>query len=148
MRKILILAALLSATPALAGEKIFDCKLGTKRATVTVERGRVIYRYGSGNLAELTIAGSGATGNVHGYVGRYAEILRQVRFTKGEYSYILYTMGASRRADSSAVGGLTVMRGTKVLSNRACKPWVEFTGGYQALDGLPQDDDSWSAMAL
>ena len=149
MKLFLLAAALISATPALGAPKtIFACKLGLKSAKVTLEQGRFIYRYGAAKKAELTLAGSGAVGDVTAYQGRYASILRQIRFTNGGVSYILYSMGASSTADTRDVSGLSVVRGGKLVSDQSCKPFAEFTAGFEALDALPQDEDSWSAMSL
>lgn len=115
---------------------------------MTVEGDSFTYRYGSRDETELTIAGHGVSGNVHAYWGRYVSPLRQLRFTAGEYSYILYTMAANPRMDTSGSSGLIVMKGKTVLSDRQCKPWVEFTAGLDAIDALPQDGEDWSAMAL
>jgi hypothetical protein len=148
MTLILLAAALLSSAPAARPETIFACKLGARSATVSLNGKRFTYRYGTVKKAELTVTGTATSGNLHGYSGRYASILSQLRFNVGDVSYVLYTMDASRAADSSAVSGLTVVRGGKVLSDRPCKPFATFRGGFAATSELPQDDDKWSAMSL
>jgi hypothetical protein len=148
MPAILILAALL-ATPATARtQTIFACNLGAKRAIVTIDSRGFVYRYGTAKKADLTIVENAGSANLHAYWGRYVSPLRQLRFTAGEYSYLLYTMAANERMDTNGTAGLMVLRGTKVLSDRQCKPWVEFTGGFERIDALPQDEEDWSAMAL
>ena len=147
MKTILLAATLLSAAPALAAPKtIFTCKLGAKAATVTLDGSRFTYRYGTPKKTELTVVGTAS--NLHAYSGRYASILSQLRFNVGEVSYIVYAMGASSVADSSAVSGLMVVRGSKLLSDKSCKPVAEFKGGYNAMMELPQDEDKWSSMSL
>ncbi len=149
MQILLVLAVLVATPPASARtETIFSCNLGAKRAVVTIDSRGFVYRYGTARKTDLTIVEKAGSANVHAYWGRYVSPLRQLRFTAGEYSYLLYTMAANERMDTRGTAGLMVLRGSKVISDRQCKPWVEFTGGYERIDALPQDDDDWSAMAL
>jgi hypothetical protein len=139
--------AMACASPATAAPKrIFDCRLGAKRASVTFDRGRYVYRYGTGTRAELTLAGNASTRNVFFYSNRYASIEYQLRFTKGGVSYILYSMEANRTTGSNAVSGLLVLRGGVALSDRSCSPWSRLS--YHLTDRkLPLDPEAFSAIS-
>lgn len=150
--KLLALALAAATTVALPGaasaETLFQCNLGNGKAvSVTSEGDRLAYRYGAPRRAELTLAGSARSGNVRFWQERYASILSQVRFTNGAYHYIVYSMGASEVAGSNAVSGIVVMRGTRTIARHACRRHAEFNGGSELLSGLPEDSETYSAMA-
>jgi hypothetical protein len=144
-----VAAAFAAAAPAGAVQggatTLFSCRTGGKTATVTASGPRLTYRFGTRRAAELTIQAGPRTGNVFFMRQRYASIETQIRFTRGGYSYILYSMGASVVADSNAVSGLVVMRGNRRISDRSCTPHAEFSADY-AYDALPEDNERFTAM--
>lgn len=157
MKKLIIaggmaLAAFLPGTAAAQSgsgvETVFRCTLRNgKTVSITAQGGNLFYAYGTPRRAELSLRGSARSGNVFFWQQRYASILSQVRFTRGDHHYILYSMGANGQTGSSAVSGLLVLRGSRRVSDHSCRRHAEFTGGFDLLNRLPQDSETYSAMS-
>ena len=143
----LALAAALPAAPAPARDPglLFSCRIGARTATVTADGPRLIYRFGPARRPEITIVAGRTGGGVFYRRERYVEWEEQLRFTRGDYSYILYSMAANPHADSSAISGLVVLRGTNRVSDQSCARHASFTFGYD-YEGLPQDSETFTAM--
>lgn len=145
------LAALIVLGPAstvhAAGSSttVFTCFIGKKTVFVTRADGRLTYHYGTGIKDEMSIIGNPASGNVFQMTQRFAGMEYQLRFTNGEYSYIVYENEGNSRAGAAASSGLVIMQGTKHISDRACARFTEFTASPDSL-GIPQDTDAYSAM--
>ena len=77
---------------------------------------------------------------------RYASIQSQLRFSRGDYSYVVHSMGASVIADSNGISGLVVRRGGRTIMDRPCTRQTEFSGGFDAPQALPKDNDDQSIM--
>lgn len=155
--KVLMLAAvaavaLAAPTAAMAqsgggSETVFQCTLRNgKTVRVTAQGGTLVYEYGRGRRTELSLRGSAGSGNIFYLTQRYASIQSQLRFANGEYSYIVHSMGASVIADSRGISGLVVMRGNRRIADHGCRHQTEFTGGFELLQGLPEDRESYSVM--
>lgn len=139
------------AKPRPAARAVFTCAVGNGHVARVIAQGtRLTYRYGTRRRTELEIVGGPGAGNVFHMYQRYAGPQEQLRFTRGEYSYILHSMDANTMSQSNAVSGLAVLRGTRRISDRACKPWAYFDWGWEdaaTLRGrLQEDDESFSAM--
>ncbi len=140
-------AALPTTASAQAGETVFRCTLTNgKTVSVTTLGDRLTYRYGTPQRAELTINGTPRTGNVHYMQQRYASIQSQMRFSNGDYHYIVHSMGASQVAQSNAISGLVVMRGNRRIADHSCRSFREFDGGFDIRQELPEDSERWSVM--
>jgi hypothetical protein len=135
------LAAAADATSA----KAFACSIGAKQVSVTTENGRLVYRYGTANKVEMSIVGVPASGNIHQMTQHFAGMEYQLRFSNGEYSYIVYDSEGNGRSGAAAASGLVVMRGTKLISARQCSRFTELAMPPDAL-AIPQDTDTYSAM--
>lgn len=138
-------------SPALAKPvTIFDCHLPAgKLVTVTQDGGTFTYRHGTAHHTDLTITGSADSGNLFYWSGRYTNIEQQLRFTKGDYSYIVFSLGANANLGSDGVSGVEVLKGTKIISDTngnkdTCSPWADLQISID--NDLSEDDDSWSAM--
>lgn len=143
--------AMAGLSPALANPvMIFDCHLPAgKRVTVTQDGATFTYRHATAHGTDLTITGSATSGNIFYWSGRYTNIEQQLRFTKGDYSYIVFSLGANANLGAQGYSGVEVLKGTKVISdtngnNDTCSPWVDLKIPMD--NDLPEDDDSWSAM--
>src|ERR1700742_4540721 len=129
MRSIVVmaLAALVSLAPAFASSAeaasttLFSCSTGKKKVSGTLADGKLVYHYGSGAKDDLSIIGAPASGNVFQMSQRYAGMEYQLRFTNGDFSYIVYSMEGNASTDAHAISGLTVMQGAKVVSDQPCK---------------------------
>jgi hypothetical protein len=137
-----------SAQPGRAGS-LFHCTLANgKNVSVTICGEQIIYRYGRGSRAELTLNGTPRSRNVFYGGGRYVSPQYQLRFQNGRYSYIVHTMEANPRMDSSGISGLVVMRDARTILDLSCRRWTGFTGSYELRDALPIDEDErYSAMS-
>ncbi len=128
-------------------ETVFQCTLRNgKSVRVTAQGGNLFYTYGRGNRRELALRGSARSGNVHYMQQRYASIQSQLRFTNGGYHYIVHSMGANAQSGSSDVSGLVVMRGNRRIADQSCRRHAEFQGGFDTLQGLPDDGEAYSVM--
>lgn len=143
--------ALTGAAPAYAAtadqrETVFSCQLhGGKTVTVTVRGEQLTYRYGMPRRAELRITAGPSDGKALFLQQRYAGPQRQLRFTNGEYSYIVHYMGAPPELANS-FSGLVVMRGGQRIFDRRCTQYREFEAGWDVLHRLPEDREEWSVM--
>lgn len=128
-------------------ETVFQCQLRNgKTVRVTTQAGNMFYTYGRGRRTELSLRGSPRSGNVHYMQQRYASIQSQLRFTNGDYHYIVHSMGANARSGSSGISGLVVMRGNRRIADHSCRRMTEFQAGFDALNALPNDSETYSIM--
>ena len=142
------LGAAMFATAAHAQERprpVFSCANGDKRVSVTEAGGRYLYRFQRGGKEELSILGDPAAGNIFWMMQRYAGEEYQLRFTRGEFSYIVFSSEGNASVGASATSGLVVMRGAKRISDLSCARFANFDMPANAAD-LPQDTDAFSAM--
>ena len=131
-------------SPARA-QRVFACSLGKKSVSVTAVGAELTYKFGAPGKTEISIVGSIARGNVFHRENRYAGMEHQLRFVSGEYSYIVYNMEGNARAGASALSGLAVMEGAKVVADMQCTRYAEFGVGFD-VQSLPQDGEEHSAM--
>jgi hypothetical protein len=143
--------ALAGIAPASAQHRppqiVFSCTVRNgKTVSVTDRAGSFTYRYGTARAAQLTIAGDARSDNLHFMRQRYAGPETQLRFSRGAYNYIVYAMEGNGRTGARAVSGLLVMRGDRHVQDLPCRRYAEFRTGFDDLDGLPQDSETYSAM--
>ena len=138
-------------SPAFANPvTIFDCHLPAgKWVTVTQDGDRFTYRHGTAHGTDLTITGDAHSGNVFYWSGRYTNIEQQLRFTQGDYSYIVFSLGANPNLGADGDSGIEVFKGTRIISDTkgnidTCSPWADLKIWMD--NDLPEDDDSWAAM--
>jgi hypothetical protein len=124
---------------------VFTCAIGKKTVLVTQADGRLTYHYGAGGKDEMAIVGVPASGNVFQMSQRFAGMEYQLRFTNGEYSYIVYDSEGNGRVGAAASSGLVIMQGTKQISDRSCARFTEFSISLNSL-GIPEDTDAFSAL--
>jgi hypothetical protein len=127
---------------------VFKCSIGKKTVSVTLANGRLTYHYGTGNKDEMSIVGVPSSGNVFQMSQRYAGMEYQLRFTNGEYSYIVFDSEGNSRVGAAATSGIVIMQGTKPISDRSCSRFAEFAVPLSSLEslGIPEDTDAYSAM--
>jgi hypothetical protein len=153
MRSIVVvaLATLISFAPALTAPAeaesttLFSCSTGEKKVSVTLADGKLVYHYGSAAKDDLSIVGAPASGNVFQMAQLYAGMEYQLRFTNGDFSYIVYSMEGNASTGAHAISGLTVMQGVKVVSDQSCKRQAYVTLPPAALE-IPVDTAAYSAM--
>ena len=140
-----------NSAPAFANPvTIFDCHLPAgKWVTITQDGNRFTYRHGTTHGNDLTITGDVRSRNVFYWSGRYTNIEKQLRFTKGKYSYIVFSLGANPTLGADRDSGLVVLKGRKIISDTngnkdICSPWSDLKISMD--NDLPEDGDSWSAM--
>jgi hypothetical protein len=151
MKTMIIPAAvvLMALGPALHAQDVpatvFTCAIGKKTVSVTHADGQIAYHYGTGGKDEMSIVGTSASGNIFQMSQRFAGWEHQLRFTNGEYSYIVYDSEGNGRVGAAASSGLVIMQGTKRISDRSCARFAEFAISLDSL-GVPEDTDAYSAM--
>lgn len=130
-------------------ETVFECALTNGRTVgVTSEGDRLTYRYGTAQRAELTLTGSPSTGSVSHLSERYFNILHQLRFRNGRYSYIVYSLPGSERADARGSFGVSVLRDGNRIGDTQCRRETEFQSGFDLFQALPQDDEGFNVMSI
>ena len=139
------LAPLLGAKAEQAPHSVFACSLGRKSVSVTSVGNQLTYSFGTPGHTEISITGNGGQGNVLFREDRYANTEYQLRFMKGEFSYIVYSMAASRVAGTAAVSGLTVRKGAKTVADMPCTRFTYLKPVFD-YDSLPVDTEEYSAM--
>jgi hypothetical protein len=144
----IVLMALSSASAIRAQSvpvTVFTCAIGNKIASVTQADGRITYHYGAGGKDEMTIVGTPISGNVFQLSQRFAGWEHQLRFTNGEYSYIVYDSEGNGHVGAASSSGLIILQGAKQISDRQCKRYAEFAVSLDSL-GIPEDTDAYSAL--
>jgi hypothetical protein len=136
-------AATAEGSPA----KVFACSIGDKQVSVATVDGRLVYRYGTASKADLSIVGIPGAGNIHWLRASFAGGEAQLRFTNGEYSYIVYSVEGSN-AGATGGSGLIVARGTKVISDRSCSRYEDWAMPDVDALGIPMDSDAYQAMSM
>jgi hypothetical protein len=145
---LLPLGSCFAATPERSPTKVFACSIGDKKVSVVTVNDRLIYRYGTASKDELSIVGIPVSGNIHWLQDRFAGVESQLRFTNGEYSYIIYSTDGNANAGAAATSGLIVARGTKVISERLCSPYAELVMPDFNAIGIPMDSEMYQAMSM
>ena len=127
--------------PAVGGQRIFSCRLpGDKLVTVHADGERLVYRYGTARLAELTIVGTPAKRNLFQHIGVHGgDWAVQLSFVNGDHSYIVHSFPRNEIVDNVALSGLVVVRAGKTILDRKCSPWAEIsTSRIEDLEAIPQ----------
>jgi uncharacterized protein YaiE (UPF0345 family) len=127
------------STPA----TVFSCKIGKKTVSVTQADGLLTYHFGTGKKDEMTIVGT--PGNVFQMSQRYAGMEYQVRFKRGDFSYIVFNSEGNGNVGAEGSSGLVVMQDTKLISDHFCTRYTEFTVSIDSL-GIAEDTADYSAM--
>jgi hypothetical protein len=131
MRSAALLAASLAVGPAgnaasaQSGRplSIFSCSLGVKRVSVTAVGNQLIYTFGAVGRPEIQIVGSAASGNLFwqsDLFSRYAAY-DQIRFTSGQFSYVVYDLIPTADGSGPATAGLLVWRGRTKIAEFSCR---------------------------
>ena len=145
------LVALMALGPAAAiraqsvPATVFTCAIGKKTVSVTQAGSQLTYHFGVGGKDEMTIVGTPSSGNVFQLSQRFAGWEHQVRFTNGDYSYIVYDSEGNGRVGAASSSGLVIMQGAKQISDRPCTRYAEFAVSLDSL-GIPEDTDAYSAL--
>lgn len=126
-------------------EKLFACSLGRKLISVTAVGSRLTYHFGTSAKEEMVIVGTPGQGNVFYRSDLYTGMEYQIRFAKGLYSYVVYSMEGNDRTGMAATSGLTVMKGAKSIADMPCRRHTTFNTNFD-YHTLPQDDEDHSAM--
>ncbi len=129
-----------------ATTSLFSCAIGAKKVRVDVKGEQIIYHYGSPGKDEISIIGTVKAGNIWQMQQRYAGLEYQIRFTKGVYSYIVYSAAGNAKVGASAVSGLVVMAGNKRIADKSCAPYAQVDLPDDALK-VPEDTEDYSAMS-
>jgi hypothetical protein len=124
---------------------VFTCALGKKTVAVTQAGGQLTYHYGVNGKDEMAIVGVPSAGNVFQMSQRFAGMEYQLRFTNGDYSYIVYESEGSSRVGAASTSGLVIMQGTKRISDRSCSRFAEFAAPVDSF-GIPEDTGVYSAL--
>ncbi|SFD78874.1 hypothetical protein SAMN04488523_102398 [Sulfitobacter brevis] len=124
---------------------VFSCNVGSKTVSVTADNNGLTYTYGANGRTEKTITGGPRSGNLHWMQMRFAGLVSQLRFSSGEYSYIVFSAEGNGNTGAQAFSGLVVMQGTREISSKTCNRMTEFNPSFD-YNSLPQDDERYSAM--
>jgi hypothetical protein len=136
----ILLPGQLAAQQPGRAETLFACTLdGGKRVRVTRQGDRLTYRFGTARRAELTIVGSPSAGNLFAATALHggSTYYTQLRFVRGQHSYIVYAMEGGRITDSAGSSGLIVFRDGRRIAQRNCARLTELSFG--AIREVPED---------
>lgn len=144
MKKLLIALACAATSISSAGvaaphsskpAPIFSCSFGTKQVLVTGTPDAMTYQFGSLGNVEKTITAGRATGNVFYHADNMRYMPKQLRFTVGSTSYMLYHLEYADGSGAEYVQGLIVLQGTKKLANLKCRsgPGLDVHADYSSL---------------
>lgn len=155
MKKLVIIcaAAIALAAPGAAAaqggvETLFQCTLRNgKTVSVTAQGDNFTYRYGTLRKAERILRATVRSGTAYHKQERRWEIATQIRFTSGEYSYIVHEIPTHRSGDPKGSSGVMVMRGKRVITDHSCRRLTEFRN-WGTINRLPEDGDEWARMVL
>jgi hypothetical protein len=127
-------------------ELLFSCAIGAKQVSVAKTDKGFVYRFGTAAHSEVTLVGDPASGNIFQLRQRFTGPETQVRFTKGEFSYIVLSAEGNSDVGANSIAGVTVMRGLKSISFLTCARFTEFKNFDQAFAGVPEDIEAYSGM--
>jgi hypothetical protein len=154
MRRAVLLAAFIAAGPAgnaasaqSAGRplSVFSCSLGAKRVSVTAVGNQLIYSFGAVGRPEIQIVGSAANGNLFwqsDLFSRYAAY-DQIRFTSGQFSYVVYDLIPTADGSGPAAAGLLVWRGRTKVAEFSCRERATVNARLVERMRLPDDSGQW-----
>ncbi len=71
--------------------RVFSYSVGEKRVSVSKSGDRFVYHFGAAGKDKMSIVGVPATGNIFQKSQRFTGPEYQLRFTNGEFSYIVYS---------------------------------------------------------
>jgi len=125
---------------------LFSCSIGAKHVDVTKLGDRFTYRFGTAGASEMSIMGEPGAGNIFQMRQRFTGPESQVRFTKGEFSYIVFAAEGNPSVGARSIAGVTVMRGLKSISSLTCDRFTEFNGFDEAFSAVPEDTEAYSGM--
>lgn len=128
------------------GKPVFSCSLGQKHVSVHAVGDELVYRFGTNKKIELTVFGSVARRNVFFRTDRFANIENQLRFINGRFSYVVFSVGGNPLTGAHPVSGLTVMNGTKAVSELTCRKFTELDSSSFKYSQFPTDSEKYSAM--
>jgi hypothetical protein len=119
---------------------LFACSLpGGRAVRVTAQGDRITYRFGTPRRAELTIAGSAADQNVFATTRLHGgpTYFTQLRFVRGEYSYVVHSIPRTRTLDNTASSGVTVFRNGRRIAGHSCRRWAALS--FADIAEIPED---------
>lgn len=125
---------------------VFACAVGAKRVSVAKAGDRFVYHFGTFGKDEMSIVGDPAAGNIFQMSQRYAGPENQLRFTSGEFSYIVFSAEGNPSVGARSIAGLVVMRGSKIVSDNLCSRFAELNTFDNGFSSLPEDTADFSAM--
>ena len=125
---------------------LFSCAIGAKTVSVTKTGTRFVYRFGTDSHSDMTIVGDPVAGNIFRLRQMYAGPETQVRFTNGEFSYIVLAAEGNANVGARSIAGVTVIRGLKNIAFTTCARFTEFVGFDEAFSAVPEDTESYSGM--
>ena len=137
----LLSLALLSGG-ALRAETIFQCRIGARQATVTLENDRLTYSYGRPGRPEISIAGGPTSGNVSYHRTLFGRGEHQIlRFRRDGHSYLVSAIWAAPSPGGSEYveGRVVVMRGEAILRELRCRRGEGDMREYPVFTRLPQE---------
>jgi hypothetical protein len=143
---LLVGSGAVDARAATKPSAVFACSIGAKRVSVTKSGGHFVYRFGSAGKVEMSIVGDPAAGNIFRMWQRFAGPENQLRFTNGEFSYIVFSADGNSNVGAQSIAGLVVMRGTKTVSNSLCSRFAELDTSDKDFSALPEDTADFSGM--
>lgn len=73
---------------------------------------------------------------------------RQLRFTNGEYSYIIYAAEGNANSGAAGTSGLIVARGKKIISERSCSRYTDLDMPDVNALGIPMDSETHQATVM
>lgn len=137
---------LLVTLPAsLQAKTIFQCRIGTRLASVSLVGDALTYRFGVPRRPELSIRGGPASGNVSYHRTLYARgELQVLRFRRGDHSYLVHATWSAPSGGASEAfeAGVVVMRGATVLRALQCRPGQGDMREYALFRRLPQEPEN------
>ncbi len=143
---LLVVASVVGARAESKSSRVFDCSLGGKRVSVTKSGDRFTYHFGTAAKDDMSITGDHSAANIFQMEQRFTGPESQLRFTNGEFSYIVYSAEANANVGARSTAGLVVMRGTKVISHKLCSRFTEMHTFDNGFLSLPEDTETYSAM--
>jgi hypothetical protein len=107
-------------------------------ALVTVRGERFTFRFGTARRPELTIIARAADRNV--FMRPYGPgYMKQLRFVRGEQSYVLWSAEPSRVHSETGASGLMIFHNAREVGHGACTGYAELRISEWNVPEIPED---------
>jgi hypothetical protein len=136
-----LLAGELAARQPARTQTLFACTLENgKTARVTLQADRFTLRVGTARRADLIVSGRPSDGNLFYESGPSGHDIAELRFARGEHSYIVHSSGPTRVAGNGAgQSQLVIFHNGRIVAQHDCRRYAELKLWGPGVPEIPEN---------